>query len=140
MKVEYHVWSRKCYSELELRCTLNLRRSNMLRFATLAVYSRSNLCIPTLILAHGPQHSLSGSERRHGKPARLIFLCDVMGRPNRCRTPAPSPATTNPQSSSSAPDGILPLIPRPDYGGRVISFVSVGGRDPGSRFYKCVRK
>ncbi|KAM3352088.1 hypothetical protein ACQJBY_023771 [Aegilops geniculata] len=63
-----------------------------------------------------------------------------MGRPNRCRTPAPSPATTNPHSSSSAPDEILLLIPRPDYGDRVISFVSVSGRDPGSRFYKCVRK
>ena len=31
--------NRKCYSELELRCTLNLLRSNVLRFATPAVYS-----------------------------------------------------------------------------------------------------
>uniref|UniRef100_A0A8R7QMB1 Uncharacterized protein n=1 Tax=Triticum urartu TaxID=4572 RepID=A0A8R7QMB1_TRIUA len=43
-------------------------------------------------------------------------------------------------SSSSAAGDVLPLMPCPDWGGKVISWISSGGAILGSLFYRCVRK
>src|SRR4051812_46662118 len=43
-------------------------------------------------------------------------------------------------SSNSAYDEILPLIPCPNCGSEVITWIAKGGDNPGSRFYKCKNK
>lgn len=43
-------------------------------------------------------------------------------------------------ASNGVDDDMLPLIPCPDLGGEIITWIARGGENVEDRFYKCVKK